>query len=334
MTLENGGTLQGSWQWNGDDLLSFSTFGDDTNTIGALLNLRNDNSANHTFTVDDGASATDLLVSGTLAGSGSNVVKAGTGVMVLTGSNTHTGNTVINNGTLEVTTDGSLRFRPTINGSTNSVSGSATATLSFLGTVDLDLGAANTTFGNTWNLVNLASFTGPTPTLEAAAVTSGLGAFNEVSPGIWELPVSGAKWVFTEGDGNLAYLANATDYDDWKTANGVTGGNNDDDDNDGLSNFEEYAFGLDPTGGSSLNPIAVPLDKTSGTFSYTRRDSSLPSPPLSYTIWYSTDLSVWTEDDGAMEGVPVLNGEVETVEVTLTPALLSNSKLFIQVRAN
>ena len=180
--------------------------------------------------------------------------------------------------------------------------------------------------------VNLASFSGPAPILDPAAVTTTtLGAFTEVSPGLWELPVSGAKWVFTTADGNLAYTVTATDYDSWETATGVTGGENDDDDFDGLSNFEEYAFGLNPTSGAEVNPIAVPLEKSTGTFSYTRRTQSLTS--LSYSVWYSTDLSSWTEDTGAVEGTPAVSGEVETVPVTISNALLSNTKLFIQVRA-
>lgn len=111
----------------------------------------------------------------------------------------------------------------------------------------------------------------------------------------------------------------------------MTGGENDDDDFDGLSNFEEYAFGLNPTSGAEVNPIAVPLEKSTGTFSYTRRTQSLTS--LSYSVWYSTDLSSWTEDTGAVEGTPAVSGEVETVPVTISNALLSNTKLFIQVRA-
>jgi len=334
MTLQGGGTLLGNWQWNGDSQLAFSTSGDDTNTINATLNLRNDNGANHTFTVDDGASATDLLVGGTLAGAGSNVIKAGSGTMILGGVNTHTGNTIVNDGTLEIADSGSLRFRPTTNGTTNSVSGSGNGSLSFLGTVSLDLGAANNTAGNTWTLFDLASFATAPDLSTTAEVTSTLGAFIESTPGTWELPVSGAKWVFTEDDGNLAYVNAATDFDTWADSFDLVGGPTGDDDNDGLTNEEEYAFGLVPNSGASVNPIAVPFDKTSGTFSYTRRDSSLPDPALTYSVWYSTDLGFWTEDDGATEGTPVLNGEVETVPVTITPALLANPKLFIQVRAN
>jgi autotransporter-associated beta strand protein len=340
LTLDGGAAVQGSWQWNGNGLLGCSSVGDTTNTISGNLTLRGDAGAAHTFNVVDGASATDLQVDANLGDQwpevwwvpASGLTKSGDGTMVLNGTNTYDGNTIVNDGTLEITASSSLRFRPTSNGSNNSVSGSATGGMSFLGTVSLDLTAVDATDGNVWNLFNLGSFTGPAPTLIPAAVTSTtLGAFSEVSTGVWELPVTGAKWVFTTADGNLAYMVTANDFDSWKDDNGVTGGENDDDDGDGLTNFEEYAFGLDPTGASSVNPIAVPLDASTGNFSYTRRTQTLTE--LTYSVWYSTDLSGWTEDTGAVEGTPSVSGDVETVPVTLSPALLTNSKLFIQVRA-
>lgn len=339
VSITNGSSIQGVWQWNDDNQLGFSSHGDATNTISGQLILRSDAGANHTFTVNDGLAATDLQVDAILSDqwpeinwvSPSALVKAGSGTMVLNGANSYDGNTVISAGTLKVSSTGRLHFRPTTNGATNSVSNNGDGLLIFLGTVDLDLGAANATIGNSWTLFNLSSF-GTAPDLSStAAVTSTLGAFTEVSAGVWELAVTGAKWVFTESDGKLAYASAATDLDTWKTANGVTGANGDDDDADGLSNFEEYAFGLDPTGGSSINPIVVPLDKTTGNFSYTRRQQSLTG--LTYTVWYSTDLATWTQDSGATQGTATLNGEVETVPVTLSNSLLTNPTLFFQVRA-
>jgi hypothetical protein len=134
----------------------------------------------------------------------------------------------------------------------------------------------------------------------------------------------------------ITALAAATDYDTWSGLSGfnLSGGQAADDDNDGLTNHEEYAFGLLPNSGSSVNPIATPLDKATGTFSYIRRDATLT--PMNYSVWFSTDLSGWTEDTAAVEGVPVLSGEVETVPVTLSilPGDPLPDKLFIQVRAD
>lgn len=273
--------------------------------------------------------------SGTIANAQSllALVKTGTGTQTLSGTNTYSGNTTVEDGTLVIAPGGSLQFRPTGSGQTNFLSGSEFATLSYLGTVDLDLSAADTSDGNFWMLVNVSSFSGPLPGLDPAAVTSTLGSFTEESPGIWELSVTGAKWTFTEGDGALTYEVTATGYEIWGAPYGLTAGSEGGDlDNDGLTNLEEYAFGLLPDNGASLNPIAVPLDPASGTFSYTRRSDS----GLSYSVWFSTNLEGWTEDTGAAEGIPVPNGENETVEVTLSslPGNPLPAKLFIQVRAD
>jgi fibronectin-binding autotransporter adhesin len=299
-----------------------------TSTISSNLLIRKDfGSADLGIDVGDGSAAIDMLISGNIGDVfAAGVAKNGLGKLVLSGTNTYTGNTVVNDGTLEVTSG--LRFRPTDNGVTNSVSNSGTSTVTFSGTVELDLTAAAVANGNVWDLFNLISYSGLTP---SAVTSTTLGSFTEGPAGTWELPVSGAKWVFTESNGQLTYVVTATDYDTWKSANGVTGGENDDDDSDGLTNHEEYAFGLDPTGGSEVNAIIVPFNKTNGTLSYTRRTQSLTG--LTYTVWYSTDLSGWTEDTTAVQGMPSVSGEVETVPVTLTGTLLTNPKLFIQVRA-
>ena len=99
-------------------------------------------------------------------------------------------------------------------------------------------------------------------------------------------------------------------------------------DGDGMSNFQEYAFGLNPTLGTSANPIAVPLDKSHGTFSYTRTANS----GLTYTVWHSTNLVDWSST-GATEGTVTTTDGVETVPVTLDPALLTAPKLFVRVSA-
>ena len=141
---------------SGTGLLKFtSNFTNTSNGITKTLTLQ-------------GSTAGTGEISGSIPEAGpmvTSLTKAGTGTWTLSGTNTYTGNTTVNNGALEVTASGSLRFRPTTNGVTNSVSGSATASLSFLGTVSLDLTAADTTLGNSWPLFNLGSFTGPVPTL-------------------------------------------------------------------------------------------------------------------------------------------------------------------------
>lgn len=119
LTLINGATVRGiriGTSYNNE----YSTFdadvivgGNATNTIAgdsATLGY-NLNAAARGFTVDPTGdpSGVDLLVSGRLFG-GANIglAKNGTGVMKLTGANIYNGNTVINNGVLDLSTTGQL----------------------------------------------------------------------------------------------------------------------------------------------------------------------------------------------------------------------------------
>jgi lysophospholipase L1-like esterase len=100
-----------------------------------------------------------------------------------------------------------------------------------------------------------------------------------------------------------------------------------DPDGDGITNQEEFAFGLDPTIGSSVNPITQQL--TGGVFKYTRTKNS----GLTYKVYYSTDLSGWTLDAAATQTPAAAVAGIETVTVTLAAATPSNGKLFVRVEA-
>jgi len=105
-----------------------------------------------------------------------------------------------------------------------------------------------------------------------------------------------------------------------------------DNDHDGLTNQQEFAFGLSPVSSSSVNPITVQLDKTTGTFTYQRRAAT----GLTYKIQTSTDLVDWPEDTGATASQvagAVTNGN-QTVVVTLTGTKpLATTQLFVRVAA-
>jgi hypothetical protein len=147
-------------------------------------------------------------------------------------------------------------------------------------------------------------------------------------------PLAGATNTST----TLTVTPSGSDYDTWAGPSGynLTGGIDDDDDGDGLSNRQEHAFGLNPTSGASVSPITVQLDPDGGTFTYTRRDPSLTN--LAYSVWTSTDLGTWTMDGDAAEGVPTTDGnDVQTVPVTLSAAALATAvdgTLFVRVQAD
>ena len=190
----------------------------------------------------------------------SGILKTGDGLLILGGINTFTGNTTIDGGTLQLADNAQLKFVVS-DATSNTVTGGGTAT--FNGDFTIDTAAVTGTAGGIWTLVDLASLN---PTSSFSATFSVVGFSDPEVDGIWTMTDAKGDWSFSEATGELT-LDVGNDYDSWKTTNGVAGGENDDDDNDGLTNHEEYAFGLDPTGGSSVNPITVPLSKTSGTFS-------------------------------------------------------------------
>ena len=131
-------------------------------------------------------------------------------------------------------------------------------------------------------------------------------------------------------------MSATTDYDTWlKNFTFASGANTTptgDADGDGMTNFQEYAFGLDPSSGKSVNPIAVPFNRNTGTFSYTRR-ATPETTGLTYTVWTSQNLANWTKDTGAHEGTAVPVGDVETVPVTISADLLLLPHLFVRVQA-
>ena len=149
--------------------------------------------------------------------------------------------------------------------------------------------------------------------------------FNGVSAPFYRLPVNGFQIVPT--------TLPSTDYGVW--ASGYLPSDvsvsTADFDGDGLTNQQEYAFALNPTRGSSVNPITVPLDTTAGTFSYARRDPALTG--LTYTVLTSTDLTTWTLDAGAVQTPGAVVAGVQSVDVTLSPALLTSPSLFVRMKA-
>ncbi len=121
-------------------------------------------------------------------------------------------------------------------------------------------------------------------------------------------------------------------YTDWAGPSGydLTGALDGDDDGDGMNNFHEFAFGLDPTSAASSSPVTVSLDKANHRFRYTR----LASSPLTYTVWTSQDLQTWSGPAVITENTVATDGNgVQTVEVTLTNPPQSEN-LFVRVRAN
>lgn len=289
-------------------------------------------------------------IAGVVGGTGG-LNKTGGGVVTLSGANIYSGTTQVDAGTLAINGNSSLATG-TVNvasgaklGGTGTIGGITTIAAGGGMTFDLTTAPAshaklnfsdNLTFSGASTITITASAPGATTGVYTLVNSSGIISGTVptvVLPSGWtaDLPVVTSSTITIKinstGAGG-AYNTWAALYPAADLSN--TAGDND---KDGLTNRQEFAFGLDPTSGSSVNPILVPLNRSTGTFSYQRRANS----GLAYKILTSENLVSWPEDTlatanqspGAVDG----NGN-ETVVVTLTGAPLSATRLFVRVAAN
>ncbi|MFY7818897.1 MAG: DUF6055 domain-containing protein [Akkermansiaceae bacterium] len=219
--------------------------------------------------------------------------KLGSGALTLQASNSYSGDTTVNGGSLSL--------------------GNGTTNTSLADHASVILGS-----GASLNLNYVGSDT--VNALIVAGITK--------SPGIY----SSSNSSFITGPGRLTVLTGPPDpYDIWKTANNLSGSRTDDDDRDGVNNFAEYAFGLDPRSGASSSPFSSLPSSSNNIFIYRRRKSSVTG--LGYFIEVSSDLTNWSVDVGASQIVTQIpNSDMESVEVTLRSNLINNRRLFIRIK--
>ena len=262
-----------------------------------------------------------VRLSGVISGDGG-ITKTGGSLLDLYGINTYSGDTTVSAGSLTLVDNAGLRFALTDEAS-NKVTGAGTAT--FDGDFTIDTTAVTVTTG-TWVLVNT--------TTKSFGSTFTVVGFTANGDGVtWAMTDAGKTWTFVETTGVLTLTVAGSDYDTWAAGFPPADVSNPagDNDGDGLTNQQEYAFGLNPTLGSSVSPITVPLNKTTGMFTYTRRATPAASG-LTYAVFISTDLVTWTEDFTATENVTGTVNSVETVEVTLSGSPLTDPALFVRVQ--
>ena len=297
----NGGTLttnQGSGFGNGYDVYlgalsdaseaTVSVTGTAASTINGTGVLRL--GTNTIFDVADANPAgDDLTVSvgfrnQTLdqANAAGGFTKSGAGTMVLSGVSAHTGNTTVAAGQLTLGTSGELRFTPTTNGVSNKVTGAGSAT--FNGSFNIILAGANTTVGNQWTLVDVAS----------KSFGGSFAVVGFTKSGTVHTFVDGANtWTFEETTGVLKLQATVTNgYDAWKTQ--ITNGKDlrtDDADDDGLTNLQEFLFGTSPIAATgSLTTISTAGGNM--TLTWLQRETG-----ASYVLKESTTLTGWQNSD-------------------------------------
>jgi autotransporter-associated beta strand protein len=215
---------------------------------GNIINSNPDNASVLTLNHASGSTTFTGVLGG---GSGAlGLVKTGDGTQVLAGSNTYTGTTTVDAGTLVLATAGGLRFVVT-NATSNRLTGSGAVTLD--GTFSIDTSAVTSATG-TWSLVDVTNLT------ESFGATFGVAGFTRSADGFtWTKTASGKAWTFNKTTGELTLAASPyTPYQSWAMAKGLTEANNAtgmDPDGDGTTNLTEYACNGDPLNGTDNGKV-------------------------------------------------------------------------------
>ena len=273
------------------------------------------------------------------------LTKVGTGTQTFTGSSTLHGDYTVAGGALVYTSTSSITFYPTLDDTSNQILGEgATAVINIDGAINIDFSETDTTFGNTWVLIDpssLSTITGP-----SFNVTSSAGDFSEESPGIWTLDAGGNLWTFTVATGilQLAEGSPLSGFDFFQVnffaADEIAAGDADldvDFDGGSLNNGIEFVVGGNPTDGLDDAALAPTFAEVAGGFLFTfrRTDASTPDNP---GVEYDADLvGEFTPAIDGTDGVTItvtddgFEAGVDQVAVFLPDSLAVDGRLFARL---
>ena len=204
-------------------------------------------------TIFNYASSANQTLAGPISGAGALQV-TGSGALTLGGSNTYAGSTTVNSGgSLILGATGGLEFFITDAATNNKVTGSGSATLNGLFTIDT---AAVTVTSGSWTLVNTTS--------KSFGASFGLVDFTGPVGNIYTKSAAGRTWTFNKSSGVLALSSSAI-----ITSFGIPG-------SAGVINQTSKTIALTVPFGTSLAALAPTFTLTSGSCNPT--SGTAPSP--------------------------------------------------------
>jgi autotransporter-associated beta strand protein len=349
ITVHNGGTIAfhvgGTNEFTAGNVTTLLTGlgGAVTNNglrAGSTIAFDTTNASGGSFTI------ADVIANTTGTGGGAvGLRKIGTNTLVLSHTNTYTGPTNVDQGTLAVT--GSLGATAvSVHGGTLAGNGD------FGGNVTIGAGAMHSlSVAATPASQDTSIITG---TLAMGESTLSLTAASSPAPGVYVLATAATgitgfpSFINRNGiKGTVSVdatstpkrlLLTITPYEAWAATHSPSGDPDGDYDNDGVPSAIEFVLGgdKDTNDANKLPTIATP--GTNMTFSFLRDRASV-DPAVSLTIEVGTNLATWpdvftvgTDTAHSTEGVTVSNNGDGTDTITLTTPQASDTRKFARLK--
>ena len=271
--------------------------------ISGNITINEETPEDFDFDVQDGGDT--LTVSGAISGGGAaGVAKTSAGSLILSGQNSYVGNSVIYNGIVTLTSSSRTTIYPTTNATTNQIDVRGSGVVNADGELYFDLDIADTTAGNSWDIIIGTGTVTPGGTF---TVNSSLGTFLDGGTE-WTLDDGSNLWTFDLLTGALSVTSAGTPFDTWMAQfTTLTGPDTDpgaDPDGDNVDNFTEFAFDGNPEDGSNNGRIHV--------FS----EDTVSSDMLVLTVAVRSDTGAWAGSD-ALTASSAPDGIDYTVEGSL-----------------